>query len=103
MKKLGFISVITSAMLLVSFSTMTLSADEGMGKCGNSKEKMKDRKMMDDEKMKEGKCGTKKEMKRKNMMDNEKCEGKRSEMTKEKMMKKDDKKPMKCGVGKCGS
>ncbi len=79
MKKFGLMSLIASAMLFVAFGATTLSADEGMGKCGKKKEMKMEGKCG---KKKEGKCGTKKEGK---------C-GK----------KKEPKKAMKCGVGKCG-
>jgi uncharacterized low-complexity protein len=83
MKKFGLMSLIASAMLFVAFGATTLSADEGMGKCGKKKEMKMEGKCG---KKKEGKCGTKKEMK---------MEGKCGK-------KKEPKKAMKCGVGKCG-
>lgn len=88
MKKLGLMGMITASILFMAFGTTAISAEDGMGKCGKSKEKMMDRKMMDEEKMKKGKCGAKKEKKHEKKM-NEENNGK--------------KKSMKCGVGKCGS
>lgn len=92
MKRVGLMSLIASAMLFVAFGVTTVSAEEGMGKCGKANKSMMEdddrgmrKSMMDDDDrgmMKgDGKCGKKKEKK----------------------MKKDTKKSMKCGAGKCGS
>ncbi|QOP42218.1 HvfA family oxazolone/thioamide-modified RiPP metallophore [Sulfurimonas marina] len=99
MKRVGLMSLVASAMLFVAFGATTLSAENGMGKCGNGN--MEKREMKRD-----GKCGNSNMMKRdgkcgngNGMMDNRemkrdgKCGAK----------KKESKKSMKCGAGKCGS
>ncbi|WP_304545936.1 hypothetical protein [Sulfurimonas microaerophilic] len=105
MKRLGLMSLIASAMLFVAFGATTLSAENGMGKCGNGNNMMDndDRRMMEKREMKrDGKCGNGKGMMYdddRGMMDNRemkrdgKCGAK----------KKEPKKYMKCGAGKCGS